>query len=190
MTLFQSVYTRSHFTDYIVISSHSFVENNKDKKTTTKHLSELVVTISNWHYVRDNLSNPRINKCTLADCAIGLKLSSSVFKPASVVASEASRDNPYYFDRNGATIPYDAFFALLHQLDFEEFLNHVKRRYETTAGPLALNAEEEDLAGHPACSQVAQNQEEEVEEEEEEEEGDEAPKSKRSKKQNNKKKAS
>ena len=189
------MYTRSPFTEYVVISSHSFVEKNKDK-TTTQHMSELVVTISNWHFVRDNLSNPRINRCTLADCAIGLKLSSSVFKPASVAASDKPSEHTYYFDRNGTTIPYEAFFALLQNKDFEEFLNHVKRRYEDSAGPLGINAEEDedqghDIAGAPSCSQGTQNQEEAVAEEAEEEEEDceEAPKSKKAKKQNNKKKA-
>ena len=188
------MYTRSPFTEYVVISSHSFVEKNKDK-TTTNHMSELVVTISNWHFVRDNLNNPRINRCTLFDCTIGLKLSSSVFKPASVAASDTPSEHTYYFDRNGAAIPYEAFFALLQNKDFEDFLKHVKRRYEETAGPLDINAEEEeqghDLADAPSCSKDAQSQEEVVAEEAEEaeEEEEEGPKSKKSKKQNNKKKA-
>ena len=82
--------------------------------------------IDNWHFVRDNVSRPRLPACTEGDCSVSFKLSSSVFKSESPVADSSE----FSFDRNGASIPYEAFRTLIDNSAFMSYLEKVKQQFE------------------------------------------------------------
>lgn len=139
--LLQNASTRSPFSDYTVISSHSFVDRQGKNQE-----SELILTVSNWHFNRDTMSQKEGVRCCPEDCIISLKLASTTFKGASQASVEDSNcylvdDHNYSFDRHGVAIPYSAFVSLMDNKDFTDYLVQVKDRYEQAAGSLEWNVE-------------------------------------------------
>jgi hypothetical protein len=86
-----------------------------------------VLTISNWHFVRDAQNVKVLPVCTIKDCVIGLKLSSSAFKPQLLEHA----DGEYHFDKNGLLMPYTVFLDFMCSIEFKkDFMDLVKKEYE------------------------------------------------------------
>ena len=126
------------------------------------------MTISNWGYTRDVQQLKSIPSCTINDFVIGVKMASTSFAPANSAlgpqrddecsssstnfATESSyndydEDDQFFFDRNGASIPYAAFVSLLKNEDFvEAFMSSVKKEFERVEGSaVLLNTADEHL---------------------------------------------
>jgi hypothetical protein len=87
-----------------------------------------VLTISNWHFVRDVQNVKVLPVCAIKDCVIGLKLSSTAFKPPS---SSDHADGDYHFDKNGLLMPYTVFLDFMSSIEFkQDFMDLVKKEYE------------------------------------------------------------
>ena len=155
-----------------------------DKKSNPEkhHTTDLILTLSNWHFVRDNVNKPIMPPCTPDDCTIGLKLSSTVFRSGD--SSADGETNPetgerLYFDRNGALIPYAAFKVLIQSEQMTVYMEQVKKQYEKDVGSDTWTEHEEE---EQISAQVPQD-----EGEEEEDEENEPVKAKKSKKASKKK---
>ncbi len=148
---------RAPFSDYTTISSHNFSERKSDKSDqTTSHCSELVLLLDNYHFVRDEFKYPKMPPCTVDDCSVSFKLSSTMFKPsapnpeAAAAADSACLARPstealgqYYFDKNGASIPFPAFRQLLKDPKFVSYMEIVKKQYEKDLGTSLWNDKDE-----------------------------------------------
>ncbi len=65
--------------------------------------------------------------CAIKDCVIGLKLSSSAFKPQSLEHA----DDEYHFDKNGLLMPYTLSLDFMSSIEFKkDFMDLVKKEYE------------------------------------------------------------
>lgn len=138
-----------------MLAQHSFTETSsggggKNKGETKRHQSQLVLVISNWHFVRDSLNSGQPRPCQPADCSVAIKLASSVFKPVGIVLSQlpggSTDSSQFYFDRNGVSTPYEAFVSLSTSAEFKTYLTQVKSRFEQEWGPLDWTEHEQDPA--------------------------------------------
>ena len=123
----------------------------------------MVVTVSNWHFNRNTLKLDKAPTCKLEDVMVTLKLSSTVFfeneggtpvvataanepdttlptSPGAAAAANSdggavqhSNGESYFFDRNGAIIPYSAFVALLDSEKFDDYLQALYKLREGKA---------------------------------------------------------
>ena len=154
---------RAPFTDHTPISSHQFVEKKSDKSEQT-HTSELVLLLDNYHFVRDDFKFPKMPPCTVDDCSVSFKLSSTTFKPSApnpeavAAADSACLTRPaaevasqYYFDKNGASIPFPAFRQLLRDKEFVSYMENVKRQYEKDLGVTLWKSDDNDEAADADC---------------------------------------
>lgn len=97
--------------------------------------SQLILNISNWGFVRD-LTQQRSNRfipCSVQDVHIAIKLSSNVFKPIRNNDNDLDPDQreEFYFDKNGAILPFAAFISLMKDASFTgEFMKEVKAKYD------------------------------------------------------------
>ena len=116
--------------------------------------TEIVMTISNWHFNRSTLKDPIGPTCKVENVMVTLKLSSSVFEsptaatayaPAYEESEAADKDDGssssggravvsrngeiYHFDKSGCIIPFAAFIHLIDSKEFEEYLLAVKSKY-------------------------------------------------------------
>ena len=101
----------------------------------------MILTVANWHFNRDTLTQKEGVRCFLDDCVISLKLASTTFKGASQASVEDTNchlvgDHNYSFDRHGVAIPYSAFVSLIDNNDFIAYLVGVKEKYEQVVGSL------------------------------------------------------
>ena len=136
---------------------------DKNKKS---QCTKMVVTVSNWHFNRNTLKLDKAPTCKLEDIMVTLKLSSTVFfeneggtpvvattanepdttlptSPGAAAAANSdggavqhSNGESYFFDRNGAIIPYSAFVALL---DSEKFDDYLRALYKLREGKAYLS---------------------------------------------------
>jgi cobalamin biosynthesis protein CobT len=154
--------------------------------------------------------------CHVDDCSISIKLSSTVFRSdlqtgdSEVAAAGAAVDtaDQFFFDKNGAVIPYPALRALLFCEDFLKYMEQIKSQFEEDTGSKVWQEtdddnddDDDDKKGRSKNgkknsavgknSQQQQRQQSAEEEEEEEEEGGEEEEEEvppKIKKTNNKKK--
>jgi hypothetical protein len=133
---------------------------DKNKKS---QCTKMVVTVSNWHFNRNTLKLDKAPTCKLEDVMVTLKLSSTVFfeneggtpvvataanepdttlptSPGAAAAANSdggavqhSNGESYFFDRNGAIIPYSAFVALLDSEKFDDYLQALYKLREGKA---------------------------------------------------------
>jgi hypothetical protein len=129
-----------------------------EDKNKIPQCSKLVVTVSNWHFNRDTLKKEKAPVCKLEDIMVTLKLSSTVFDSGmgggAAAADDGGASTPavssspgtatnggggaatsqsgesYFFDKNGAIIPYSAFVSLLESDSFHDYLRTVKRLFK------------------------------------------------------------
>jgi hypothetical protein len=112
-------------------------------KTGQKLLSQFVLTISNWHFVRDIQNFKVLPVCAIKDCIIGLKLSSTAFKPQSLDHS----DGEYHFDKNGLLMPYTVFLDFMSSIEFkQDFMDLVKQEYENRGNKIDNDDNESAIA--------------------------------------------
>jgi hypothetical protein len=103
-----------------------------------------VLTISNWHFVRDAQNVQVLPVCAIKDCFIGLKLSSSAFKPQSL---EHADDGEYHFDKNGLLMPYTVFLDFMSSIEFKkDFMDLVKNEYENRGNKIDNDDNESAIA--------------------------------------------
>ena len=152
--------------------------------------------------------------CHVDDCSISIKLSSTVFRSdlqtgdSEVAAAGAAVDtaDQFFFDKNGAVIPYPALRALLFCEDFLKYMEQIKSQFEEDTGSkvwqetddddddndddnkkvCSKNGKKNSAVGKNSQQQQRQQSAEEEEEEGGEEEEEEVPP--KIKKTNNKKK--
>ena len=177
----QTRHTRSHFSDYSVISTHVFKQ--KRDNVEKNHTSEIVLSVNNWHFVKDNLYKAKTPACQADDCSISIKLSSTIFR-SELQAADSSVDasDEFYFDKNGAVIPYPALKELLHCDEFYTYMEQVKIQFEADSGSKAWQEDNDKTTEDNGKSGSAKatpssrpeiyvlDEEQEGEEEEEEEE--------------------
>ena len=132
--------------------------------------------------------------CHVDDCSISIKLSSTVFRSDLQTAdSDVAVDtaDQFFFDKNGAVIPYPALRALLFCEDFLKYMEQVKNQFEEDTGSKVWQETDDDNDNDDddddkksrskngkknsvgKNSQQRQHRAEEIEEEEEEEGGEE-----------------
>jgi hypothetical protein len=70
--------------------------------TLTKPCFKADLRVRNWHFVRNAQNVKVLPVCAIKDCVIGLKLSSTAFKPQS----SDHADGEYHFDKKGLLMPY------------------------------------------------------------------------------------
>jgi hypothetical protein len=139
--------------DYTTLASHSF--KDRSGKLVT---SQLILSVSNWHFCRDTQALAEAPACTLNNLLVTIKLSSSSFacdKPVS--ASSASKnsgtlagDEEYSFDRNGAMIPYEALLSLLADVQFSKFMDGVRSEFEKIEGAILAPSPDGSVGEIPA----------------------------------------
>ncbi len=165
----QPHHDRSSFSKYEILASHEL----KDKDDRSIH-SQIVLSISNWHFNRDKQYLKFGPTCRAEDVCVSIKLSSSAFlsvaeagpttinlsdeganqeasDDVSVTAAPAvgTDDSVFNFDKNGVIIPYSAFVSLMDDENFQKYLKLVVSKFEETEGPIAklfldVNGEEEN----------------------------------------------
>ena len=139
--------------------------------------------MNNWHFVKDNLYKAKTPPCHVDDCSISIKLSSTVFRSDLQTAdSDVAVDtaDQFFFDKNGAVIPYPALRALLFCEDFLKYMEQVKNQFEEDTGSKVWQEFDDDNDDKKSRSkngkknsvgknsQQRQHRAEEIEEEEEE----------------------
>ena len=124
----------------MVLTSHTYKESKKEDYSKRKNkregdtfgLTNLLLIVNNWGFVRDNQHTANVRECTPADFQIQLKLSSSAFKNPS------NPDAEFAFDKQSANFPYESFLQLMKNSGLQKFLQEIKELYEKTEGPLDL----------------------------------------------------
>ena len=159
---FQLQKTRTHYQDQLRLTSHVYPivrknaeeEGKKNKRgkpvAESSGMTNLLLIINNWNFVRDTQLQAMVKKCTPADFQVQLKLTSTAFRNAS------NPDCEFPFDKQAANFPYESFLQLHQSSGLKRFIRELKETYEDVEG-ISLEGDEEQ-------------------EEEEEEEGEEVAK--------------
>ena len=101
-------------------------KNDGSSTTTTKTLAIL----SNYCWNRDNKDRIEQPKCTVRDCDVTLKLSSTAFQ------SPSTKDNDYIFDKQGVRFTYAQLYKLFRDETFVcDYLEQVKKYYYRDVSP-------------------------------------------------------
>ena len=158
--------------DQMVLTNHNFVvkklsESGGEAKkrrageepqyTNTIGLSQLLLIVNNWQFVRDTQHDSRVRACTLSDFQVQLKLSSSAFR------SQTNPDTEFPFDKQSANFPYDSFVQLMKSNPLKAFEAEVRELYEETQGPVNSDPDTDEA---PEDDREREREEEEEEEEE------------------------
>lgn len=138
--------TRSHITDFTVISAHEFSlpatglvgtprsRNSEDRRPREElHLSELILSLTNFWFIRKHQENRKPVEATPKDLHASLKIASTLFKSPQANPAKFNRRD-HYFDKNGLIVPYPALQALLADDDFAAYLKAIKQKYEDDVG--------------------------------------------------------
>ena len=110
---------RSHKTRYQVIGENSITKTVKTlgKETTVPIKTQLLLTVSNYHFNVEAAKSKKDFTCTPSDCKISLKFSSEDFIPknASEIDSRA-----YHFDKAAFCVSYSSFMSFLADQELKE----------------------------------------------------------------------
>ena len=140
----------------MVLTSHTYQESTKKDDYSKRRqkrdgdaygLTNLLLIINNWGFVRDTQHSDKVRECTPADFQIQLKLASTAFKNPSNPEAEFS------FDKQAANFPYESFLQLMKNAGLKKFLQEIKDLYVKTEGPLDIDLDEDNLASGVAESQ-------------------------------------
>ncbi len=100
-----------------------------------------MLTVSNWHFVRDNQTAKVPPVCTPKDCVVGIKLSSTSFK--SLLDLDEKEFN---YDKNGLLLPYILFMDLLSHGEFScDYMDSVKQEFEERGNKVDDHDNEEEV---------------------------------------------
>jgi hypothetical protein len=119
----------------------------------TSGLSQLVLIVNNWGFVRDTQHDSKVRPCTVSDFQVQLKLSSSAFRNA------LNPDCQYPFDKQAANFPYDSFEQILKSNLTKSFITEVKGLYEETEGPIASDYDSDTELDEPDLGKVQSDEE-------------------------------
>lgn len=132
----------------MVLTCHTFKESKKDdynkrknkRESETYGLSNLLLIVNNWGFVRDTQHSDKVRQCTPADFQVQLKLASTAFK------NPANPDAEFAFDKQSANFPYESFLQLMKNAGLKKFLHEIKELYEKTEGSLDLESDDDTTA--------------------------------------------
>lgn len=131
---------RSHIAEHQVIAQHCFsscvLTEPFGRKRSADHRTEVILSITNWWFVKNHQNDFRPVSVGLKDLHVSLKLSSTVFK-----SPDSTSDSGLYFDKNGWIVPYPALIGLLNDSDFADFLGKAYRKFRSELDG-DLNAED------------------------------------------------
>ena len=129
----------------MVLASHNYEignassedSNKKRKGSSVKQtgLSQLVLIVNNWSFVRDYQHHSKVRECQLSDFQVQLKISSSAFK------NRQSPSIDFHFDKNAANFPYDSFVQIMRSGLTKSFIADVRQMYEETEPPITVEEE-------------------------------------------------
>ena len=153
--------SRTHYQDQMRLTSHVFPlkksgdegsSNGRNRKNSSKSealgITNLLLIINNWNFVRDNQNDSKVKKCSPADFQVQLKLSSTAFRNVS------NPDCEFPFDKQAANFPYDSFLQLYKSNELRKFIREVRETYLAFEGPLP-DADEEEDEGNAEDREVA-----------------------------------
>jgi hypothetical protein len=150
---------RCHITDYTVLSQHvtsnASSEGSGARKTSKDGqkniVSQYVLGISNWHYVRDHSAEKTKELvCTAADIQIYIKLSSDIFRSSKQEGEKGELE--FAFDRNSACFTYASLISLLRSEDFSALCKSARIKYELKEGPMQKPVDEIDVEAELAAA--------------------------------------
>lgn len=90
---------RKSVSEHTVLSAHDFDHG------TVKGQTAVVVSVSNWSFVRDNQDVKAPLSCSTSDLMVSLKLASEYFR-------NPANQEEFAFDKQSASIPFNSFLAL------------------------------------------------------------------------------
>ena len=125
---------RSHKTRYALIGENSITKTVRalGKETTAVVKTQLLLTVSNYHFNVEAAKQKKDVTCAPADCKISLKFSSEDFIPKT--ATDVDR-RAYHFDKNAFCVSYGAFMSLLaDQALKEQVWPEVLQNYKESTG--------------------------------------------------------
>ena len=146
---FQLQKTRTHYQDQLRLTSHVYPivrknleeEGKKNKRgkpaAESSGMTNLLLIINNWNFVRDTQLQAMVKKCTPADFQVQLKLTSTAFRNAS------NPDCEFPFDKQAANFPYESFLQLHQSSGLKRFVRELKETYEDVEG-ISLEGDEEE----------------------------------------------
>ena len=146
---FQLQKTRTHYQDQLRLTSHVYPivrknleeEGKKNKRgkpaAESSGMTNLLLIINNWNFVRDTQLQAMVKKCTPADFQVQLKLTSTAFRNAS------NPDCEFPFDKQAANFPYESFLQLHQSSGLKRFIRELKETYEDVEG-ISLEGDEEE----------------------------------------------
>ena len=146
---FQLQKTRTHYQDQLRLTSHVYSivrknleeEGKKNKRgkpaAESSGMTNLLLIINNWNFVRDTQLQAMVKKCTPADFQVQLKLTSTAFRNAS------NPDCEFPFDKQAANFPYKSFLQLHQSSGLKRFIRELKETYEDVEG-ISLEGDEEE----------------------------------------------
>ena len=134
----------------MVITSHKFEgikpadsskggkrSNNRDEPKVG--LTNLVLIVNNWQFVRDVQKDAKCRGCTVSDFQVQLKLSSLAFRNAS------NPDCSFPFDKHAANFPFDSFVSVMTSPIVSKYVKDVKEMYIETEGPFDDDDDDESV---------------------------------------------
>ena len=146
---FQLQKTRTHYQDQLRLTSHVYPivrknaeeEGKKNKRgkpvVESSGMTNLLLIINNWNFVRDTQLQAMVKKCTPADFQVQLKLTSTAFRNAS------NPDCEFPFDKQAANFPYESFLQLHQSSGLKRFIRELRETYEDVEG-VSLEGDEEE----------------------------------------------
>ena len=157
---FQLQKTRTHYQDQLRLTSHVYPivrknleeEGKKNKRgkpaAESSGMTNLLLIINNWSFVRDTQLQAMVKKCTPADFQVQLKLTSTAFRNAS------NPDCEFPFDKQAANFPYESFLQLHQSSGLKRFIRELKETYEDVEG-ISLEGDEEQEEEEEEGEEVA-----------------------------------
>ena len=157
---FQLQKTRTHYQDQLRLTSHVYPivrknleeEGKKNKRgkpaAESSGMTNLLLIINNWNFVRDTQLQAMVKKCTPADFQVQLKLTSTAFRNAS------NPDCEFPFDKQAANFPYESFLQLHQSSGLKRFVRELRETYEDVEG-ISLEGDEEQEEEEEEGEEVA-----------------------------------
>lgn len=150
---FQNFGSRSHQVLYLPVGENR--ERVEDPKTReTKEIrTELLITVSNYHFNLKAVKDPKALTCTPKDCKVSIKFASDEFR-----GKKKDLQEPYFFDKGGFCVSYATFVDLLSSEAFSHtYWSDVAVRYKESSGGADLDklAVRRDSYGYDEDSSAA-----------------------------------
>lgn len=137
---------RSHKTRYALIGENCITKTIRSlgKETTASIKTQLLLTVSNYHFNVEAAKTKKDITCTPSDCKVSLKFSSDDFIPKT--ATDIDR-RAYHFDKNAFCVSYSAFMSLLaDQTLKQQIWPEILQNYKESTGV--------DLESHDSVQEI------------------------------------